>query len=287
MITFLLLSVPLFSRADIYTYTDVGGIVHFTDNIPDKSESLSFRIFERSGRAKIFFKVTENQLDGIINMTAKKHGLEKELVKAVIKAESDFDPKAISKKGAVGLMQLLPKTAYSMGVDNIEDPSSNIDTGCRLLKSLLNKYNGDIELSLAAYNAGETAVNKHKGIPPYKETINYVQKVIKYYNNNYKKSDLQAFYQGPKSDDAKAIKNTLQKLFENDASSARPEGSMEVVKLFWWQHNCPSGQYPSAKVHRTLIVEPKPDKPEPKSAEDYIIKTNDLEGLKPEVLEGF
>ncbi len=86
-------------------------------------------------------------------------------------------------------------------------------------------------------------------------------------------------------EDAQAVKQALLHLFENDASSARPEGSMEVVKLFWWQHNCPNGQYPSAKVHRALRVTPKV--PEPKSAPDYDIKIDDLDDLKPEVLEGF
>ncbi len=85
--------------------------------------------------------------------------------------------------------------------------------------------------------------------------------------------------------DAQAIKQSLLHLFENDASSARPEGSMEVVKLVWWQHNCPNGQYPSAKVHRTLKVMPIIQ--EPKSASEYDIKTDDLERLKPEVLEGY
>jgi CRISPR-associated protein Csd2 len=87
-------------------------------------------------------------------------------------------------------------------------------------------------------------------------------------------------------DDAQAIKQALVSLFENDASSARPEGSMEVVKVYWWQHNSPNGQYSSAKVHRTLKVETKPDKPEPIDITDYIIKTEELPGLKPEVLEG-
>jgi len=90
---------------------------------------------------------------------------------------------------------------------------------------------------------------------------------------------------GFSDEDAQAFKGVLKKLFENDASSARPEGSMEVVKVFWWEQNGPAGKYPSAKVHRTLKVET--DKSEPKCAEDYIIKTVDLEGLKPEVLEGF
>ena len=86
--------------------------------------------------------------------------------------------------------------------------------------------------------------------------------------------------------DAQAVKKGLLHLFENDASSARPEGSMEVVKLFWWEHNCPSGQYPSAKVHRTLEVTAKPGVSEPKSILDYAIITHDLEGLKPEILDG-
>lgn len=196
---------PYSSVADIYTYTDGDGIVHFTDTIPDKKEAISFRILERTGRAKTIFNITEYEMEGIINSSSDKYELEKELVKAVIKAESDFDPQAISKKGAVGLMQLLPKTAYSMGVDNISDPHLNVDTGCKLLKRLLNKFNGDIELSLAAYNAGETAVNKYKGMPPFKETIDYVQKVIWYYNNPYKKNNLQAFYI-TKSDDLKTVK---------------------------------------------------------------------------------
>jgi CRISPR-associated protein Csd2 len=86
-------------------------------------------------------------------------------------------------------------------------------------------------------------------------------------------------------EDAKAIKNALLHLFDNDASSARPEGSMEVVRLFWWEHNCPSGQYPSAKVHRTLTVSPKVN--EPKTLVDYDVVVSELQGLKPEILDGF
>ena len=89
---------------------------------------------------------------------------------------------------------------------------------------------------------------------------------------------------GFSDDDAKALKEVLSKLFQNDASSARPEGSMEVVKLYWWHHNCASGQYSSAKVHRSLVVEPKNDNP--KSIEDYNIKLEKLEGLEPEKIDG-
>jgi soluble lytic murein transglycosylase-like protein len=185
--------IPLSASADIYTYDDDDGTPHFTDTMPNSQEVKSFRIYEKSGRAKIVFSLNPELLESIISEKASKHGVSTELVKAVIKAESDFDPHAVSKKGAVGLMQLLPKTAYSMGIDNVYDPAMNVDAGCKLLKQLLEKFNGDIEMSLAAYNAGETAVAKHGGIPPYKETINYVQKVIKYYNYRSKNDNLQAF----------------------------------------------------------------------------------------------
>lgn len=193
----LLFCMPSF--ADIYTYTDSQGIIHFTDRLPSKEKRATvngFRVFEKSGRAKIAFNLSLDELESIIDQASIKHGLEKELVKAVIKAESNFDPKAVSKKGAIGLMQLMPKTAYSMGVDDIKDPYLNVDAGCRFLRRLIDRYEGDIELSLAAYNAGPTAVAKYKGIPPYKETINYVQKVIWYYNYHYKKDDLQANLSG-------------------------------------------------------------------------------------------
>jgi CRISPR-associated protein Cas7/Csd2, subtype I-C/DVULG len=91
---------------------------------------------------------------------------------------------------------------------------------------------------------------------------------------------------GFSDEDARAIKETLATLFEGDSSSARPEGSMEVVKVFWWQHNCPSGQYSSAKVHRTLKVAPKPEVSDPVGIDDYVIRTEDLPGLIPEVIEG-
>ncbi len=190
-------STPCF--ADIYTYEDSKGIVYFTDTRPSKEtikKVKGFRVFEKTGRAKIVFNLSESELESIINWASKKHGLEKSLIKAVIKAESNFNPQAVSKKGAVGLMQLMPKTAYSMGVDNIRDPWLNVEAGCKYLKKMIDRFEGDLELSLAAYNAGPTAVSKYDGIPPYKETINYVQKVIRYYNGSYQKADLQAYLNG-------------------------------------------------------------------------------------------
>lgn len=184
-IAILLLSIPLPLHADIYTYTDSQGIIHFTDSRPDKRDVPRYRVFKED--PVIYSRIDQGEIEEIIKAKSEKYGIEEELIKALIKTESDFRPHVVSKKGAVGLMQILPDTAQKMGLFNIEDPHMNIDAGCKILKMLLDKYNGDIELSLAAYNAGETAVHKYKGIPPYEETINYVQKVIWYYTSHYKK----------------------------------------------------------------------------------------------------
>ena len=115
--------------------------------------------------------------DPIIQRLASKHGVPADLVHAVIKAESNYDQFAVSQKGALGLMQLMPETAMKYGVINIIDPVQNIEGGIKYLRDLIKLYNGDRNLVLAAYNAGQTAIEKHNGVPPYPETRNYLDKV--------------------------------------------------------------------------------------------------------------
>jgi soluble lytic murein transglycosylase-like protein len=117
----------------------------------------------------------------IIEEAASRHQIDPELVRAIVRVESNFNPYAVSPKGARGLMQLIPATARRFGVRNAFDPRSNLDGGLRYLKHLLGMFDGDLRLSLAAYNAGEEAVSRSRGIPPYRETQNYVRKIAELY----------------------------------------------------------------------------------------------------------
>ena len=121
------------------------------------------------------------KFQAIIDQAAMRHAVDPDLVRAVIMAESGYNPKAVSYRGAEGLMQLMPQTAKAMGVKDAFNPEHNIDGGVRYLKKLLNRYDGNIDLALAAYNAGTRIVNKHRGIPPYKTTHEYIRKVKEYF----------------------------------------------------------------------------------------------------------
>lgn len=122
-------------------------------------------------------KPIASNLEAIINKAAEKYQLPAKLIKSIIKHESNFNPSVVSHAGASGLMQLMPKTAQGLGVTNILDPEQNVMGGSKYLRSMLDKYDGNIQLALAAYNAGPGNVNKYGGIPPFKETQAYVKKV--------------------------------------------------------------------------------------------------------------
>jgi soluble lytic murein transglycosylase len=180
MIGFFLTSPPPAARGDIYWFQDEHGVVHMS-NVPVDGR---FRFKEREKRKeapKILYEKRRRGYDDLIKRVAQVEGLDAALLRAVVEAESNYDPDAISKKGAMGLMQLMPETARWMGVSDPFRPAENLEAGARYLRRLLDKYQGRLPLALAAYNAGENAVDRYRGIPPFPETQGYVKKVLKAY----------------------------------------------------------------------------------------------------------
>ena len=163
--------------ADIYRYVDENGVMHIT-NLPT---SPDYKLWIKERRVIIKAGIDMTKYGPLIQKAADKYKVDYSLVKAVIKAESNFNHKAVSPKGAQGLMQLMPKTASTLQVKDSFEPESNIEGGVKYLRYLMNVYNGHLQLALAAYNAGEKAVAKYGGIPPYNETQGYVKRVMSLY----------------------------------------------------------------------------------------------------------
>ncbi|HLK41616.1 MAG TPA: transglycosylase SLT domain-containing protein [Polyangiaceae bacterium] len=180
------------ARADIYTFTDADGTIHFASSPGgDKRYRIYIRGngWQRPGVAPGVVPVPPSdhdiarytRYDPWIHAAATLYQIPEQLVRAIIRCESDYDPRAVSVSGARGLMQLMPDTASVMQVRDIEDPRENIYGGVRLLRVLANEFNGDLELTVAAYNAGDGAVIRFGGIPPYTQTRDYVANVTRYY----------------------------------------------------------------------------------------------------------
>ena len=181
------LGLTVSAQADIYKFIDKYGSVTLTDKPRNGEYKRLVKTWkgweEQKNRIALQdFLKNQKKYTATINYYASHHQLPKALLHAVIAAESAYDPEAISKTGAVGLMQLMPATARRYGVRNRSDPSDNINGGTRYLKDLLAMFNNNVQLALAAYNSGENTVKEYGNkIPPYAETRNYVKKVIEYY----------------------------------------------------------------------------------------------------------
>lgn len=204
IITMVFLNSPC-SQADIYTYVDNEGVVHFTNTPthgkfklilkeeiipPEKKEESTKEDSPRFASALVHEK-----FDHLIWRAAEKYGVNYALIKAIIKAESNFNPLAISKMGARGLMQLMPGTAYTFQVKDSFHPEKNIEGGVRYLRYLIDLFPNNLYAVLAAYNAGENAVLRYRGVPPYQETRRFIQRVLQYFQqyNQEPKPNFSAF----------------------------------------------------------------------------------------------
>lgn len=189
---------PAPANADIYQCTDADGTVHYTNSRPRGAAGRNCQVLVREQQRRSPTKARAatqrprpaardrspgryTRYDGFIREAAGLYQLPEPFIRAVMRVESDFTPEAVSHAGAMGLMQLMPRTAAAMGVRDPFDPRQNILGGTRYLRILANKFNGDLVLTVAAYNAGEGAVMRYRGVPPYAETRRYVQRVLRHY----------------------------------------------------------------------------------------------------------
>ena len=178
-IVILIATVVTSVHADIYMYIDDNGVMHFTNAPTSNDHDYKVYIKERTSISNRFHAT--DKYDKLISDASRKYDVDSRLLKAMIKAESDFDPQAISRKGAMGLMQIMPENFKMLNLENPFDPWQNIRAGTQYFKKLYERFNGKLALSLAAYNAGPTAVDRYKSIPPYQETEEYVRRVLRYY----------------------------------------------------------------------------------------------------------
>ncbi len=167
---------PTESEAEIYQYIAPNGTIALT-NVPSDSRYRKIEVDSN----RLHASMSERELEPVIRRHSSRQKLHPALIRAVIKAESNFDPRAVSRAGAMGLMQLMPQTAMRMDVRDVYDPDENVGGGTKYLRQLLDRFHGNLPLALAAYNAGENIVDRYQSLPPIDETRRYVRKVLQFY----------------------------------------------------------------------------------------------------------
>lgn len=167
---------PAGLQAEIYQYVGPNGTIALT-NVPSDARYRKIEVES----ARFHSILSERELEPLIRRHSSQQQLHPALIRAVIKAESNFDPRAVSRAGAIGLMQLMPQTAVRLDVRDMFDPDENVGGGTKYLRQLLDRFHGNLPLALAAYNAGENIVDRYQSLPPIDETRQYVRKVLRYY----------------------------------------------------------------------------------------------------------
>ena len=202
IVTLLLAFSGSFAFADIYSSTDKDGTIHFTNMRPKGKNRHKYKVYlktppSRKARPGVVPVPARNtnparytRYDASILEASRAFSVPQAFIRAVIRVESDYDPRVVSHAGAEGLMQLMPATAKRMNVQNSFDPHDNIMGGTRYLRYLANMFNGDMVLTIAGYHAGEGAVMKYSGVPPYSSTHGYIKKVLNFYHHYKKKQSL-------------------------------------------------------------------------------------------------